>query len=150
MIYNCPNQTTEIIHPADWPDGAPRDLFLFGHLKREMTGFTASAPEEISSKIRRIFEEIPKETPAAAYTEWITTIERIIERKEECHIVLIKRKSSLYEMIEQTMGHELLNPLDNSHCRAIDYFSTSAHSTGMIEFSIQVPFCLELWARQLN
>jgi hypothetical protein len=51
--------------PAHSPDGAPSDFFLFGNLKPEMTESTASSGEHILSKIRGIFETIPKEITTA-------------------------------------------------------------------------------------
>jgi hypothetical protein len=45
---------------------------LFGYLKGEMTGFMANSPADIFSEIRRIFQEISKETLLAVYDEWIT------------------------------------------------------------------------------
>jgi hypothetical protein len=71
------------VHPAYSPDAAPSDFFLFDQLKGEMAGFTASSPADILSKIRRIFQEISKETLMAVYDEWITRLERIPERKGE-------------------------------------------------------------------
>jgi hypothetical protein len=46
-------------------------------MKGEMTGSTASSPADILSEIRRIFQEISKETLVAVYDGWIT------ERKGE-------------------------------------------------------------------
>jgi hypothetical protein len=71
------------VHPAYSPDVAPSDFFLFGRLKREMAGFTASSPENILAEIPRIFGEIPKETLAAVCNEWITRLEWINERQGE-------------------------------------------------------------------
>jgi hypothetical protein len=56
---------------------------LFGHLKGEMAGFTADSPADILSDIRRIFQEISKETLVAVYDKWITWLEWITEHKGE-------------------------------------------------------------------
>jgi hypothetical protein len=48
-----------------------------------MAGFTANSPADILSEIRRIFQEIPKETLIAVYDEWITRLEWITEHKGE-------------------------------------------------------------------
>jgi hypothetical protein len=48
-----------------------------------MAGFTTNSAEDILSKIRGIFEGIPKETLAADYNEWITRLEWIIEQNGE-------------------------------------------------------------------
>jgi hypothetical protein len=53
-------------------DSAPSDFFLFGYLKCEIAGFTASSAEDILSEIRRIFEKIPKEILTIVYNKWIT------------------------------------------------------------------------------
>jgi hypothetical protein len=63
-----------VAHPVYSPDDAPNNIFLFGHLKREIAGFTARSPEEILSEIRRIFETIPREILTALYNEWITRL----------------------------------------------------------------------------
>jgi hypothetical protein len=57
------------------PDDVPSDFFLFGHLKGEMTEFTASSAEDILSEIHRISEENPKEILTTVYNEWITRLE---------------------------------------------------------------------------
>jgi hypothetical protein len=46
-----------------------------------MGGFTANSPEDVLSEIRRIVAEVPEETLAALYNEWIPRLEWIIERK---------------------------------------------------------------------
>jgi hypothetical protein len=76
-------KATRVIHPAYSPDAAPSDFFLFGHLKREMIGFRASSPEEILCEIRRIFDQIPKETLLAVYNNWIARVEWIIMHQGE-------------------------------------------------------------------
>jgi hypothetical protein len=40
-----------------------------------MAGFTTNSPADILSEIRRIFQEISKETLLAVYDEWITRVE---------------------------------------------------------------------------
>jgi hypothetical protein len=54
------------VHPAYSYDAAPSDFFLFGCLKGQMAGFTGNSPADILSAIRRIFQEISKETPGFA------------------------------------------------------------------------------------
>jgi hypothetical protein len=56
---------------------------LFGYLKGEMAGFTANSLADILSQIRRISQEIPKETFMAVYDECITWLEWITEHKGE-------------------------------------------------------------------
>jgi hypothetical protein len=48
-----------------------------------MVGFTANSPADILSEIRRIFQEMSKETLVAVYDEWITRLEWIAEHKGE-------------------------------------------------------------------
>jgi hypothetical protein len=66
---NARTKASRVVHPAYSPDIAPSDFFLFGHLKGEMTGFTWNSPADILSEIRRIFQEIPKESLVAVYDE---------------------------------------------------------------------------------
>jgi hypothetical protein len=53
---------------------------LFGHLKPEITEFTARSPDGNLSETPRIFAQIPKETRVAVCNEGITRLEWIIER----------------------------------------------------------------------
>jgi hypothetical protein len=62
---------TKVVHPADSPDAAPGDFFLFGSLKDAMAGFTPNSPADILSEIDPIFQEISKDTLVAVYDEWI-------------------------------------------------------------------------------
>jgi hypothetical protein len=62
-------KASRVVYPADSPDVAPSNFFLFGHPKGEMASFTANSPADILSEIRRGFQEIPKETLIAVYDE---------------------------------------------------------------------------------
>jgi hypothetical protein len=59
----------------------PANFFLFCHLKGEMAGFTANSSAGILSEIRRIFQEIPKDTFVTVYDEWTTRFDWITEQK---------------------------------------------------------------------
>jgi hypothetical protein len=59
---------TRVVHPAYSPDPALSDFVLFGHMKGEVGGFSAYSPGDILSAIRRIFQEISKETLVAVLT----------------------------------------------------------------------------------
>jgi hypothetical protein len=65
------------VHPAYPPDAALSDFILFGYLEGEMAGLIVNSPPDILSEIRRIFQEISKETLVAVYEEWITWLEWI-------------------------------------------------------------------------
>jgi hypothetical protein len=54
---------------------------LLGYLKGEITGFTANSIADIPSEIRRIFQEISKETLVAVSDEWIMRFKWITEHK---------------------------------------------------------------------
>jgi hypothetical protein len=76
-------KATNVVHPVASPAVAPGAFFLFGDLKCEIAGVTASSPEDIFSEIHRIFAEVSKETLAALYNGWITSLECIIDHKGE-------------------------------------------------------------------
>jgi histone-lysine N-methyltransferase SETMAR len=78
-------KASRIVHPAYSPDAAPSDFFLFGNQKGEMADFTANSLTDFISEIRRIFQEISKETLVAVHGEWITRLEWITEHKGEYH-----------------------------------------------------------------
>jgi hypothetical protein len=67
-------KATTVTHPAYSPVVALSEFCLFGHLKREMSGFTGSSPKDIVS-------EIPTETRVAVYNNWIARLEWIIEHR---------------------------------------------------------------------
>jgi hypothetical protein len=56
-------KATRVVHLAYSLDAAPSDFFLFGYLKNDAG---------ILSGIRRILQEISKETLVAVHDEWIT------------------------------------------------------------------------------
>jgi hypothetical protein len=63
------------VHTDYSPDAAPSDFFLFDDLKGDMAGFAANSPADILSEIRRIVQEISKETLVAVYDEWTTRLD---------------------------------------------------------------------------
>jgi hypothetical protein len=75
----------KVVHPAYFRDAAPSDFFLFGCLNGEMAGFITTSPADIFSEIRRIFQEISKETLVAVYDKWITPVEWTTEQKGKYH-----------------------------------------------------------------
>jgi hypothetical protein len=76
-------KATKVVHPAYSHESTSSDVFLFSYLKGEMVGFTANSPADILSEIRRIFQEISKETVVAVHEEWITSLEWTTEHKGE-------------------------------------------------------------------
>jgi hypothetical protein len=50
------------LHPPDFPDLAPSDLFLFVCLKRELRGSYFQTAEELPGKVRKLVGEISPET----------------------------------------------------------------------------------------
>jgi hypothetical protein len=67
------SKASKVGHRADSPDGAPRDSFLSGHLKREMVGFTVRTPKDTLSEIRWILEDILNDTLTALSNNWISS-----------------------------------------------------------------------------
>jgi hypothetical protein len=74
-------KASRFVHPDYSSDAALSNFFLFGYLKGEMAGFTAKSPSDILSEVRRIFQEISKETLVAVSDEWMTRPEWITEHK---------------------------------------------------------------------
>jgi hypothetical protein len=68
-------------HPADSPDRAPSDFFLFGYLKEKLIDFDCRSQEDLKSAITSIFTEIDKETLVAVFLSWIERLKWVI-RKE--------------------------------------------------------------------
>jgi hypothetical protein len=62
-------KVSRVVRPAYSRDAAPSNFFMFGHLKGEMAGFSANSLADSLSEIRRIFQDISKESLAAVYDE---------------------------------------------------------------------------------
>jgi hypothetical protein len=56
---------TRFVYPADSPDAASSDFFLFVYLKSEMAGIIANSSADIFSETHQIFQEISEKTLAA-------------------------------------------------------------------------------------
>jgi hypothetical protein len=72
-----------VVHPAYSPDAAPSGFLLYSLLRREIARFIARSPEDVLPEIRRIFEDIPKETLTAAYNNCISALKWTTERNGE-------------------------------------------------------------------
>jgi hypothetical protein len=84
-----------VFHSAHYPDATFNTHFLFGHLKRDMAGFTVGSPEKGFSKIRRFFEDLLKAT-VTALTAGSQGWSRGSNTKGS-FITLIKRNHSLFK-----------------------------------------------------
>jgi hypothetical protein len=74
-----------------------------------MTSFRRNSLTDILSEIRRIFQEISKETSIAVYDERTTRLEWMTEHKGEYYHTQ-KRNPVPFEMSKPPPGHELLDP----------------------------------------
>jgi hypothetical protein len=54
-------------HPADRPDLALSNFFLFGYLRTKFAGLAVQSREEVILTIRQIFNEMPKGTFISVY-----------------------------------------------------------------------------------
>jgi hypothetical protein len=54
-------RTSRVPHPADSPDHAPSDFFLFGTVKTELSNYEIHSRQDPNSAIRAIFDEVPKD-----------------------------------------------------------------------------------------
>jgi hypothetical protein len=63
------SKTTSAVHLAYPLGAAPCDFAFFGYLEGEMAGSVANSPPNILSEIRRVFQEISKETLVTVYDE---------------------------------------------------------------------------------
>jgi hypothetical protein len=68
-------------HPADRPDFAPSNCFLFGYLKEKQADFDYRSREDQKSAITSIFNEIDKETLVAVFVSWMEGIKWVIRKK---------------------------------------------------------------------
>jgi hypothetical protein len=61
-----------------FPDLAPSDFFLFGHLKGELRGSFFQASDELLNAVRGLLHDISPQMLLDVFHEWINRCEQII------------------------------------------------------------------------
>lgn len=69
----------KVPHPPYSPDIAPSDFFLFGYIKEKLQGCSFGTREELLDQIRKILDQIPKDTLNQVFSEWERRLLEVIE-----------------------------------------------------------------------
>jgi hypothetical protein len=67
-------------HLPDSPDLAPSNSFLFGYVKHRLQGITFPSGEELLAGIRQVLGEIPLETLAHVFDDWMERLESVSQK----------------------------------------------------------------------
>jgi hypothetical protein len=63
------------VHPADSPDLAPSDFFLFDETKRKLIEYGIPGRQSLKSAVTHIFDELGQETLITVFGTSITRLE---------------------------------------------------------------------------
>jgi hypothetical protein len=70
---------TKAHHPPYSPDLAPSDFYLFGYIKRNLSGTSFNEGDELLSAIVDISDFIEKATLNRVFLEWIERLRRCLD-----------------------------------------------------------------------
>ena len=70
---------TKARHPPYSPDLAPSDFYLFGSIKRNLSGTSFDEGEELLSAIVEILDSIEKATLNRVFIEWMERLRRCLD-----------------------------------------------------------------------
>jgi hypothetical protein len=78
-------KTHQIPAPASSPDLYPSDFFLFGMLKKRMSG-TYSSPDELISARSELIASLPKDQLITVYKNWMKRLTWVIKHRREYYL----------------------------------------------------------------
>jgi transposase len=73
------NGMTKAHHPLYSPDLAPSDFYLFGYIKRNLSGTSFDEREELLSAIVDILDSVEKATLNRVFLEWMERFRRCLD-----------------------------------------------------------------------
>jgi hypothetical protein len=71
------------LHPPDSPDLAPSKFYLFGHVKRCLTGLSFEDADQLLAAVKGVLEGIEKVTLQAVFLEWMDRLRKCIATNGE-------------------------------------------------------------------
>jgi hypothetical protein len=83
MDFMDANRMTQAPHPAHSPDLAPSDFFLFGNMKRQLSGCSFGHADDLQTAVQEILERFDKPTLIKSFEKWVRTLEQRIETTGE-------------------------------------------------------------------
>jgi hypothetical protein len=71
------------LHPPCSPDLAPSDFYIFGHIKRCLTGLSFEDADQLLAAVEGVLEGIEKVTLQAVFLEWMDRSMKCITTNEK-------------------------------------------------------------------
>jgi hypothetical protein len=82
------------LHPPYSPDLAPSDFYLFGYVKRCLTGLSFEDADQLLAAVEGALEGIEKMTLQRVFLEWMDRLRKCIaangEYTEQAHLKVIE------------------------------------------------------------
>jgi hypothetical protein len=82
MDFMDGNRITRGRHPPYSPDLAPSDFFLFGDVKRQLSGCSFDHADDLLTAVREILDAFGARTLIRVSEEWVMRLEQCIETKD--------------------------------------------------------------------
>jgi hypothetical protein len=83
MDFMHANRMPRVPHPPYSPDLAPSDFFLFGHVKRQLGGYSLDHADNLFTAVQEILDGSDKPTLIRFFEEWVRRLEQCIETEGE-------------------------------------------------------------------
>jgi histone-lysine N-methyltransferase SETMAR len=83
MDFMDANRMTRAPHPPYSPDLVPSDFFLFGDVKRQLSGYSFNHADDLSTAVQEILDSFDKPSLVGVFEEWVRRLEQCIETKGE-------------------------------------------------------------------
>jgi hypothetical protein len=131
MYFMDANRVTRDLHPPYLRDLGRCDFFLFGHVKRQLSGCHFDYADDLLTPVQEILDGFDKPTLIMVFEEWVRRLEQCIETKES---TLDELKSASWFIwfgecrnSNACMGHPIVNErrrpkASDCHC----YFSSKS------------------------
>jgi hypothetical protein len=71
MDFTNANKMTRALHPLYSPDLAPSDFFLFGNVKRQLSGCSFDHTDDLLTVVQEILDGFDKATLIRVFDEWV-------------------------------------------------------------------------------
>jgi hypothetical protein len=82
--YFNENRMKSAPHPPHSPDLTPSDFYLFGYVKRCLTGLSFEDADQLLAAVEGVLEGIEKVTLPAVFLEWMDRSRKCIGTNGEC------------------------------------------------------------------
>jgi hypothetical protein len=83
MDFMNANEMTRAPHLPYSPDLAPLDFFLFGNVKRQLSGCCFNHADDLLNAVQEILDGFNKPMLIKVFEEWVRILEQCIKTKGE-------------------------------------------------------------------